>query len=216
MKKNKLVIKLIIATIAVGGLFFGGEYFARNILEKQVIASGKKELSEEERIAKEMEESRRWMEEVDNMSVKEYYKEATDINPETKEEELIWSRGAEIVSTFEEKFGLNSGNIKNKELSKEQFDYLHAVVSWYSLEDNPILKRNEADNVEYAEEMSLELNVSDIMAIAPNKETEKIIEDICKEAGVNPDGKVKDLTPVLIIEINDKLFEYEQTTHIHE
>lgn len=215
MKKNKLVIKLIIATVGVGTLFFGGEYFAKNILEKKVIASEEEKLSVEEQIAKEMEESKHRMEEVDNMSVREYYEEATDINPETKEEELVWSQGAEIVSTFEKKFGINSANIKNKELSREQFDYLHAVVSWYVLEDNPILQKNEAPGIEFAEEMSLELNVSEVMAMSPNKETEKIIDEICRKAGINPDGKVKELTPELIIEINDRLFEYEQANSSH-
>ena len=216
MKKNKLVIKLVVATVAIGGLFFGGEYLARNVLEKQVIAEETKELSEEEQIAKEMEEFKRRQEEVDNMSVRKYYIEATEMNPETSKEEIVWKKAPEFVAAFEEKFGEDTADIKNKDLSNDQFHYLMALIDLHEYAENPILKRNEAADVEYAEEMSLELNVSDVMAMAPNEDTEKIVEEICQKAGVNPDGNIKELTPELILEINDKLFEYEQENHIHE
>ncbi len=185
MKQKGLLKKLAMVTVGIGLLFFIGTYFVQAASEMQVLSNANV-VSEKE-----------FTEE----TVKEYY-------------EKSFESGKTIISQLEEKFGPEISQLSLEELSDEQYNYLNAVYYLNQYKNNEILAQNEK-NVEYAEEMSLESSLSEIMAMTPDENTEKIIEQICKEANVNPDGKIKDLTADLIVEIDRQLFEYEQKNFGH-
>lgn len=192
MKVNNLFFKMIFITLIIGTVFFTGTYLAKNILEKDVITKK----------AEEPESMEAYIARREKMSVREF-------------NETTWDKGKEIVSDFEKKFGSKASELTDKELSNEQYEYLNALYHLHEKGNNDILKRNESQ-AEFMEDMSLESSMAEIMAISPDKNTEKIIENICSKGDVNPDGKVKELSPEMIMEIQEKLFEYEQKNNLHE
>ncbi|MBP1046132.1 hypothetical protein I6N96_07540 [Enterococcus sp. BWM-S5] len=196
MKKMGLWKKLIIATVTICALFFGGVTLAQNLSEQSIMtATNDQEI--EEAIAR----SQKEFERIDKMSVREYYVDYLDYDPR-------------IVVDFEEKYKVDASQTKMKDVDRERNNYLMALTSFYENGNQPILAKNEekedgqviiGESGEYA--YSLETLSSDVAALSDAIDSETPIIEICVKYGVDPDGKVRDLSPEIIMEIDQKLFE---------
>ncbi|WP_086350672.1 hypothetical protein [Candidatus Enterococcus clewellii] len=197
MKKMALWKKLTLATVVICGLFFGGITLAQNLSEQSILAASNNQETEEEAIARTQKEFER----IDKMSVQEYYIDYLDYDPR-------------IMADFEEKYAEDANEVKIKDLDNEKSNYLMALTSFYENGDQPILARNEQKengeviigaNGEYA--YSLETLSGDVAALSDAIDSTTPIIEICVRHGVDPEGKIRDLTPEIIVEIDRKLFE---------
>lgn len=196
MKKIGLWKKLIIATVVICGLFFGGITLAQNLSEESIVAA-----SNEEDIEEAIEKAQQEFERIEKMSVREYYVDFLNYDPR-------------IAADFEGKYTLDANQTKMNEVKGEQFNYLVALASFYENGNQPILARNEqkedgevvlGENGDFA--YSLETLSGDVAALSDAIDSETPIVEICVKHGVDPDGKIRDLSPEIIMEIDQKLFE---------
>lgn len=77
MKKAGIWKKLAIATVLICGLFLGGITLAQNLSEESVIGAD----SNEQDIEAELEKTQQQFEQIDKMSVREYYVEYLGYDP---------------------------------------------------------------------------------------------------------------------------------------
>lgn len=196
MKKAGIWKKLAIATVVICGLFIGGITLAQNLSEESIVAE-----SNEQDIEAAIEKTQQQFEQIDKMSVREYYVDYLGYDPR-------------IAADFEEVYQTDASQVKMKGVEGERFDLLVALVSFYENGDQPILAKNEqkedgqvviGENGDFA--YSLETLSSDVAALSDEIDSETPIIEICVKHGIDPDGKVRDLTPAIIMEIDQKLFE---------
>lgn len=196
MKKAGIWKKLAIATVVICGLFLGGITLAQNLSEESIVAE-----SNEQDIEAAIEKTQQQFEQIDKMSVREYYVDYLGYDPR-------------IAADFEEVYQTDASQVKMKDVEGERFDLLVALVSFYENGDQPILAKNEqkedgqvviGENGDFA--YSLETLSSDVAALSDEIDSETPIIEICVKHGIDPDGKVRDLTPAIIMEIDQKLFE---------
>jgi len=196
MKKITLWKKLIAITAGICTLFFVGIALTQTLSEESIVKASNKE-----GIEAAIQEAQEEFERTESMSVQEYYVNYLGYDPR-------------ITADFEQKYALDATQVIMKDITNEKFDYLMAVTALYENSEQPILSRNEqkengqvviGENGEVA--YSLETLSSDVAALSDSVDSETPIIEICKKYDIDPDGKVGDLTPAIIMEINQKLFE---------
>ena len=203
----KLSTKLLVSTLAIGSLFLGGTYLSQSLSEKRILTQAEKEKNSETLQPMASEEDIN----TDEMTIKTYYNDYLEASPK-------------VTEAFAEKFGADALTIKMQEMftassgHKEKFDYISALYRFYQNSDQPILAKNEVkeknkegdlevvlnEHGEYS--YSLETELRDVNALSPAIDSAKAIKEICQKNGIDPDGKIGDLTPELILEIDEALF----------
>lgn len=193
MKKLSLGKRVMLTTAVIGGLFIGGAMVSQAMSEKTVPVA-LEEMSEED-IEKAVEEAKETMDKIDNMSLAEFYVDYLGSDPQ-------------LLDAFVKKYAVNPQVMKVAELEGEQYNYMNALTYIYNHGEQPILKRNEVDADEkYEYAYSLQTFLADIAAASNEVDTETPIVEICEKYGKDPDGKINELTPEMIMEIDEAIFQ---------
>lgn len=187
MKKIRLNSKLLVGLIILGAVFFSGIYGFQRLSEQKLIEAAVVDEFEQVDLQSEMDE-------MNQMSVREFY---------TK----IMGMSEESIADFEEKYSMDADEKKAMEISGEEHSYLTALRYLSDEENAPILSRNELSMEDKSYLMSLETSLADINALSSKIDSTKPIIEICRKHGIDPDGKISDLTAEAIAEIDQKLFE---------
>ncbi|MGC6769821.1 hypothetical protein [Enterococcus sp. LJL51] len=189
MKKMSLGKKLIAVTAASAILFVGGVWIT------QVMAEQKVDIPMEETMEEAVARTQEMFAQIDNMSLNEYYTEYMECSPE-------------LVEAFNKKYAVDVDTMKVKELNDEQYEYMNALYYIYKHGEQPILSKNEVDaDKKYEFAYALETFTADVAAVSNEIDTEQPIVAICEKYGKDPDGKINDLTPEMIIEIDQAIFQ---------
>lgn len=198
MKFNQLNLKmkLLGVTVVVLAVFIGGTYTVQKFSEKQLLTAEKNVVKDDADKKEEndietdsLETVQKTVEEIEQMSIYDYYTAY-----------LFYDE--ELVQNFEQKFKVNATERKIQSLTSEELRYLNVTHYFYQYKENPILIKNESEG-----KMSLELMLRDANALSSEIDSEAAIIAICKKHEVDANGKIKNLTPEIVVEMDEKLFE---------
>lgn len=185
MKVTKKMIWItgLVTVVCLGILIFAQEKIEKNVFSNQ-------QPKQEQKTKASLDIALRDLSNNESMSVSDWYVGR-----------LGYSEQA--MKKFKDKFNREPQVITNKEMTKEEFEFLDAMNFINRNVAAPILTKNEKQKKDLAEP-SLETVLSELNLVTPNQDTEKIIQEICEKHSINPEGNQGTLTVEVIDEIKGK------------